>query len=197
MVSADGLGATFHVPRMSLSDECFGYGGEGTYSDASVRYAAVAASSGDIFTAGRSAKRLTNPEAAEIREAFAMSVGKKLDSKRELRVYSVQLEGQDFLVLQRAFQDYADKPEFSPPYAVNLNFILAIGSMKGGRFILKTWKNQINNDENEQILGTIRLKNGREFLLTTISDPETQFFRIYGIREGKLTMVFSGGGGGC
>jgi hypothetical protein len=197
VVSSDGLGATVRVGHMSLDDECFGYGGKGTVSGHSIHYAAVAASSEDIFTAGESARRLTNPQAAEIRTAFAETVGKKLDSSRELRVYAVQLDGQEFSVLQRAFQDYASKPEFAPPNNVQLNFVFAIGKMEHPRFNLMAWKNEVENDENEQILGTVHLKNGHDFLITTISDPETQFFRIYGIQQGKLTMVFSGGGGGC
>jgi hypothetical protein len=52
-------------------------------------------------------------------------------------------------------------------------------------------------DENEQILGLVHLKSGQDYLVNTISHPEGDFFRIYGIRDGKLTMVFEGGGGSC
>jgi hypothetical protein len=59
VVSADGRGATVKVQHMELDHECFGYGGQGTYSGAPITYATVAASSPDIFTVGGSAKRLT------------------------------------------------------------------------------------------------------------------------------------------
>lgn len=68
--------------------------------------------------------------------------------------------------------------------------------MNQGKFHLLFWKEN-TIDENEQILGLVHLKNGRDYLVNTVSDPETQFFRIYGIRNGKLTLVFSGAGGGC
>jgi hypothetical protein len=68
--------------------------------------------------------------------------------------------------------------------------------MKQSQFHLHYWKNNVE-DENEQILGTVHLKIGRDFLITTTSDPETQIFHIYGIRNGNLTLIFTGGGGGC
>jgi hypothetical protein len=30
-----------------------------------------------------------------------------------------------------------------------------------------------------------------------VCDPESQKFRVYGIRGGKLTMVYEGGGSSC
>ena len=43
----------------------------------------------------------------------------------------------------------------------------------------------------------IHLKSGKDFLVNSVTDPESYFFRIYGIKDGKLTKVFEGGGGGC
>jgi hypothetical protein len=195
VVSADGFGATVHVNRMSLDDECFGIYGHGTFTGADVSYAAVAAESADFFTTGPKAARITESEAVAVRRALARTVGKKLDSTKELRVYSVTLEGQSLLVIQRAFQQYADKPEYRPPGSPNLDFIFAVGRMENARFHLLFWKEY--GDENEQILGLIHLKNGRDFLVSAESDPETSSFRVYGIRDGKFTMIFKGGGGGC
>src|SRR5450631_959244 len=56
VISADGRGATVKIEHMELDRECFGYGGQGTYSGAPIAYAAVATSSPDIFTVGDSAK---------------------------------------------------------------------------------------------------------------------------------------------
>ena len=193
VISADGRGATVNVEHMALDHECFGYGGQGTYSGAPIAYAAVAASSHDIFTDGDSAKRLTNHDAEPVRKAFAVAVGDKLDSTVELRIYSLRLEGHDLLAVQRAYQDYGSAPHGQ----VQLNFIFAIGQMSGGRFHLLSWQNRIDNDENEQILGVIHLKNGRDFLVNTVSHPEGQYFRVYGIQNGKVTLVYSGGGGSC
>jgi hypothetical protein len=202
VVSADGRGASVHVKEMALDDECFGYGGTGTFSGNSISYATVAASSADYFIPGLPAKRLAEKDAEPIRKALAATAGGKLDSTKVLRVYSMQLEGQDLFVIQRAFQDYADKPGYDlrkpgyDPSNGNLFEIFAIGMMNRSHFYLLFWKEN-TGDENEQILGTLHLKNGRDFLVTTTSDPESQFFRIYGIRNGRLTLIFSGGGGGC
>lgn len=195
VVSADGNGTVVHVNRMKLDDECFGIGGQGTFSGGPIRSAAVAAESEANFITGTSARRLPEQEAQPIRRAFAAVVGKKLDSTEELRIYSVEIEGRSLLVVQRAFQDYADKPKFAPGQHTNLDFILAIGEMGEGHFRLLHSKEE--GDENEQILGLVHLKSGQDYLVNTISHPEGDFFRIYGIRDGKLTMVFEGGGGSC
>ena len=93
VVSADGRGAKVKVEQMALDHECFGYGGQGTYSGAPIAYATVAASSPDIFTVGDSAKRLTNPDAEPVRKAFAATVGDKLDSTVELRILFLAVRG--------------------------------------------------------------------------------------------------------
>jgi hypothetical protein len=103
----------------------------------------------------------------------------------------LRLEGRDLILVQRSFSDYATKPE-----ADTLKLIFAIGTMERGRFHVLHWKRNIE-DEDERVLGTIHLKSGRDFLITTVSDPESQQFRVYGIRDGKLVIVYSGGGSSC
>jgi hypothetical protein len=196
VISADGNGAVVQVERMSLDDECFGYGGQGTFAGRSIRYAAVAAESTGIFSPGNPAKRLPDHDAEPVRKALAATVGNKLDSIKELRVYSTEMEGRSFFLIQRAYQDYASKPNYKPNDSPNLDFILAIGTMNDGRFQLLHWKEN-TGDDNEQILGLIHLKNGRDFLVNATSDPEGDSFRIYGIRDGKLALIYEGGGGGC
>lgn len=196
VVSSDGNGSKVHVKKMTLDDECFGIGGDGTFDGGPIRYAAVAAESPDIFTTGPAARRLPESEAEPVRRGLAAAVGNKLDTTKELRVYSVVLENQSLLIIQRAFQDYADKPEYRPPDGPNLDLIFAIGLMDRGRFKLLFWKEN-TGDDNEQILGVVHLKNGRDFLVNAASDPESNHFRIYGIRNGKLALVFEGSGGSC
>jgi hypothetical protein len=58
------------------------------------------------------------------------------------------------------------------------------------------WKEN-TRDEEERLLGTIRLKRGREFLITVVTDPESHSFRVYGIRGGHLQLIYSGGGSSC
>jgi hypothetical protein len=196
VVSADGKGAVVHVDRMAIDDECFGIGGQGTFSGGPIRFGAVAAESAGIFTEGASARRLADQEAEPVRKAFATAAGNKLDSMKELRVYSIRMEGQSLFVIQRAYQDYASKPDYQPPNGSNFDEIFAIGTMKEGRFQLLFWKEN-TGDDNEQILGLIHVKNGRDFLVSSSNNPEGNSFRVYGIRDGKVTLILEGGGGEC
>jgi hypothetical protein len=200
VVSANGRGAAIRVKQMHLSledaDECFGYGGKGTYSGALIAGASVAAESEDLFASSEPARGLPAHQAEAVRKAFALAVGNKLDSMKALRVHPLQLEGRKMFAMQRTYQDVhvsssSNHAQGEPPYLV-----FALGSMENGRFHLLFWKEN-TEDENEQILGTIHMKSGMDFLVNGVSDPETQFFRVYGIRGGKVALIFSGGGGGC
>lgn len=194
IVSDDGRGATVIAAPTTLS-ECFNYTGSGTYTGSPIRGTAIGASSIGMFTTGPSAERLSNQDAERVRKALSVFVPAKLDSLKELRIYSLRLEGQDFVVVQRAYQDFASKPGYNPEED-HFKFVFAIGTMAGGHFHMLRWKKNIE-DENELVLGTIHLKSGRDFLVTSVSDPESQSFRIYGLKGGRLTMVFSGGGASC
>ena len=99
VVSADGRGAKVQVKKMSLDSECFGYGGSGTFSGDSISNSAVATSSTEFFATGESARRLADRDAKQVSRAFAAAVGKKLDSIKKLRVYSLRLEGHDLFVV--------------------------------------------------------------------------------------------------
>jgi len=103
----------------------------------------------------------------------------------------VQLEGKNLVIVQRAFSDVAAL-QGDPRY----KFIFAVGAMDQGRFHVLSWKQEVD-DEEERIVGTIRLMSDRDFLITTVSDPESQSFRIYGVRDGRLVRVYSGGGVSC
>jgi hypothetical protein len=194
VVSADGRGATVNAAPITLG-ECFDYIGSGTYTGPPIQSTAIAAGSVVMFTTGPSAERLSNQDADQVRKALTEFVPAKLDSLKELRIYSLRLEGQDLLVVQRAYQDFASKPGYNPQED-HFKLIFAIGAMAGGHFHLLHWKKNIE-DENELVLGTVHLRSGRDFLITTVSDPESQSFRIYGLKDGRLRLVFSGGGASC
>jgi hypothetical protein len=196
VVSADGKGALIRVDRMAIDNECFGISGQGSFSGGPIRFGAVAAESPGIFTEGGSARRLADQEAEPVRKALATVVGNKLDSMKELRVYSILMNGKSLLVVQRAYQDYASKPDYQPPDGLNLAEIFAIGTMKEGRFQLLFWKEN-TGDDNEQILGLIHMKNGHDFLVSSSNNPEGNSFRVYGIRDGKVELILEGGGGEC
>jgi len=104
-----------------------------------------------------------------------------------LKVFSLRLEGQDLTLVQRSYAERAGK---SPM------LIFAIGALDKDQFRLLHWKKN-TGDEDEVMLGTIHLTNGRDFLVTSVTDPEGQWFRVYGIQQGKLAIVYSGGGSSC
>jgi hypothetical protein len=173
--------------------ECFGFVGIGSYADGQIAGSAITASSAELFATIPTPRLLGNSEAEPIRKALVALTPRRLDSTRHLRILSVQLEGQDLIVLQRAFAeaDYTSKAAKE-----RLKYIFAIGiAARDGVHILHWKKN--TDDECESVLGTIRLKSGRDFLVTSVSDPESQSFRVYGIRDGHLALVYSGGGWSC
>jgi hypothetical protein len=190
VVSGDGYGATVHAAPATLS-ECFSYVGPRTYAGANIKQSAIAASSTDLFSDSPLLHHVGIAESKPALQALQAFVPKSLDSVAHLQLFSVQLDGQDVVVVQRTFSDIAGKDE-----SLNLTFV--IGVVEKGRFrILRGRWNPNHGDEDEQVLGTIRLKSGGDFLITSVSDPESQWFRIYGIRGGKVTLVYCGGGSSC
>jgi hypothetical protein len=190
VVSGDGRGATIHAAPTSLS-ECYGYAGTGTYVGASIERSALAADSTEVFAESPSLRPLSNKEGEAVRRALAALVPGKLDSVRHLRFFSLQLEGKDMVIVERAFANLPPQQQEE-----NHKLIFAIGEMDQGRFDVLSWKKNVD-DEDERILGTMRLKSGHDFLITTVSDPESQSFRVYGMRDGRLVQVYSGGGSSC
>jgi hypothetical protein len=148
---------------------------------------AIGASSIEFFSDSPPPQLIQDAAAAPFLKAFAAAVPGGLDSTLFLSVFSLRLEGQDLALLQRSYGAPAGKP---------LKPIFAIGKMDHGRFQVLHWKENVD-DEDEVMLGTVHLTNGRDFLIASVSDPAGQWFRVYGIRSGKLVMVYSGGGSSC
>lgn len=174
---------------MELDNECFGIGGQGTFPSGAFRFAGVAAEDPSFFTSGPPAIRLAKDAAAPLRRSLKSSVGQKLDSTEWLAVYSLTLEGHPLIVFQRPFQSWAPLIKNPATSTASFSEIFAIASQEAGKFALLHWKDN-TGDDNQQILGVIHLQSGREFLVTTSSDPESQRYRIYGYRNGKFAMVF-------
>jgi hypothetical protein len=189
VISADGMGATIHTSPVTLS-ECFGYSGDGTYSGGRIERSAIATGSPDLFDTANRPGIVTPSEAAAIRRALRPLVPKRLDTVEDLRLMHLQLEGMDLLIVQRAYADNIDPKNFTRKY------VFMIGRIEEGQFHVLQRKKTMD-DEEERVLGTIRMKNGKEFLITTVSDPESQSFRIYGVRDGHVALVFQGGGSSC
>ena len=188
VVSSDGKEAAVHARPASLG-ECFDYAGTGTYSGASIENSAIAASSTEFFADTQPVKALGKQETLAIRALLSRFVPKKIGSTSDLRVFAVRLEEKEFYVIQRAFAD-------SPEGTEKRTLIFGIGRVISHRFEFVHWKKNIA-DENERVLGTISLKSGREYLVSVVNHPEGHFFRVYGIRDGHLALVYSGGGASC
>jgi hypothetical protein len=188
VISADGKGAVVHAAPTTL-DECYEYRGTGTHSGAAIRKSAIAASSAEFFADSAPPNLLSHGESVAVRKALNAFLPERFDTTGELRVFAMRLEGHDMIVIQRAYADIANKPG-------RYKLIFAIGTLAGGQFHLLHWK-QNTEDEEETLLGTIALKNGREFLITAVTDPESHFFRVYAIRAGRLTLIYTGGGSSC
>lgn len=194
VVSADGRGTEVLSMPVTL-DECYDYTGVGTYPGASLHGTAIASDAPEFFAEGSAVTQVSPGDAAPIRNALRKFVPSKLDSLLELRLYRVELEGQQFIVAQRAYQDWASNPKYDTGQGA-LKMIFGIGKYEAGQFHLLHWKKNVE-DLNEQIIGKVRLRSGKEFLITSLSDPESQTFHVYGIRDGKLAIVYAGGGSGC
>jgi hypothetical protein len=188
VISPDGRGAIVHAAPATLS-ECHGFVGKGTYSGASIPDSAIAASSSELFEDPRPLRNLDKQEVAIIQRSLQRLIPKKLDSIRNLRFVGTKLEGHDIVVIQRSYLDLASPDE-------RAQFVFVIGAIEQDQFQALHWKKNME-DEDESVIGAIRLKSGREYLITTVSDPESHMYRIYGFREGRLVMVYSGGGSSC
>jgi hypothetical protein len=189
VISADGNGVVIHAAPTAL-DECYGYSGTGTYSGRSIRKFAIAASSAKYFAESTPPHPLTQRESVAVYKALKALVPKKLDTTEEVRLFGIRLESHKMIVIQRAFPGLANKG------GVHHNLIFGIGTLDRGEFHLLYWK-QNDSDEQESMLGTIGLKNGRQFLVTVMDDPEGHWYRVYGIRAGHLALVYTGGGASC
>jgi len=187
VVGADGKGTTIRSKPTTLS-ECFDYGGTGTYSGGVIEKSTVAASTPEFFTDSEVVRPLNKDDTLAIRKLLSEFVPKKLDSPNGVRVLSMHLGKQNLYVLQRAFEDMPDGGQRS--------LVFGIGVVESHRFHLLYWKHN-TVDENERVLGTISLKSGPDFLITVVSDPESHSYHVYGIRDGKLSLIYAGGGSSC
>jgi hypothetical protein len=187
VVSPSGRGTTVRAKPTTLS-ECFDYSGTRTYSGGAIETTAIASSSPESFTDSEPLRHLSKEDTSAVRTLLGELVPKKLDSTKGIRVLSVHLEEQELYIVQRAFTDV--------PEGERRSLIFGIGVVEPHRFRVLHWK-QNTQDEDERALGTMRLKTGRDFLITVVSDPESHFYRVYGIRDGQVTLIYSGGGSSC
>lgn len=194
VISSDGYGATVRAEPTSMETpgDCPGLGGRGSYSGARITESVIAASSTSLFASNIPPQTLGDTASTAVLKALGPLIPDRLDSGKYLHVFALRFEGKDFLLVQRSRIDIEDKLE-----ADKLVPVFAIGTLHNGQFEIFIWKEKEDWNVDERMMATIRLKNGRDLLITKVVDEETYKFRVYGLLHGKLTTIYSGGGGGC
>jgi hypothetical protein len=189
IVSPDGYEATVHADAARLS-ECNDYVGGGTYSGAPLRRSAVAAATGDFFVAAPPLTLLGAKDTAAVGKLLKRVMAEKLTSAKNLQAWSVNLGGHDVVVVQRAYEDVQDQD------SQRGSLVFTIGELERLRFHVLHWKRN-TDDEEERVLGTIKLQSGQDFLVSVVSHPEGHFYRIYSFQQNQLKVVYQGGGSSC
>lgn len=192
IVSADGYGATVQSSPSRLN-RCYGITSQGIYYGQPLERTALAASDPSAFETGRPLTPMQGAAFQQALTAFAAAAPVHLNTLAGIRLYQVAWGGRHLVVVERSFTDFSSA---NPSVIPNVKLLFAIGEMEQGRFRVLFWKRD-TEDDNEQVLGAVVLKGGKEFLITSVNSPEAQFFRIYALDGGRVQVVFSGGGSSC
>lgn len=192
IVSAEAFGDTVQSAPAQL-DNCDSFATHAIYSGRPVERTAIAASDRSAFLPGSPLRPVGGLDYQQTLAAFAAASPVHLTTLSGIRLYRTLWNGRALIIVERSFTDFSSS---NPSVVPNVKLIFAIGDITDGRFHVLFWKHN-TEDDNEQVLGTVTLKNGKEFLLTSVNSPEAQFFRAYAIRDGHIQMVFSGGGSSC
>ncbi len=192
IVSAEGFGDTVQSTPAQL-DNCYSFATRAIYTGRPLERTAIAASDPDGFLPGSPLDPVGGLDYQQTLQAFAVASPVHLSTLSGIRLYRIHWSGRSLIVVERSFTDFSSS---NPSVVPNVKLIFAIGHITHGRFHVLFWKHN-TEDDNEQVLGTVTLKNGKEFLVTSVNSPEAQFFRVYAMRDGRIEMVFSGGGSSC
>ena len=192
IVSPDGFGGSVQAAPARL-DDCYSFATRGIYSGQPLKRTAIAASDPAAFLPSHSIEPVDALDYQKTLAAFAAASPVPLSTLAGIRLYRTQWNDHSLILVERSFTDFSSA---NPSVVPNVKLIFAIGEVIKGKFHVLFWKRN-TEDENEQVLGTVTLKNGREFLIASVNSPEAQFFRVYAMRNGRIEMVFSGGGSSC
>ncbi len=182
-----GVGITVHPVRKV--DECYGFSSEGLPNSSQFGGTAVATDAPDLFVESPVIGSASPSEIGIVRSGLLRLGTSKVKSFGGIRVQKIRLEGSEFFVAQRHYSK--ERPESG--------IVFSIGRINQGRFEVLRWNPDGGEDGDtvESALGVVRLKSGKEFLLTTENDPEGHRYYVYGIKNGRLEIVFKGGGSSC
>jgi hypothetical protein len=188
ILTSPGRGSTVHVELVDKLDDCYGFSSTGSLSSSVTGDAAIASDHPTLFDTSPTWQSTSRSEIAIVRAGLLRLGPKKVKEFDGVQVRKIQIDGQMYFVAERHSTAHRSS-----------GIVFSIGRINQGHFYLLRWNEEGGEDGDtiESALGVIRLKNGREFLLTTESDPEGQRFYAYGIRNGRLQIVFRGGGSSC
>jgi hypothetical protein len=189
VVSAENHGEQIHS-KPARWGECEDYSMDGVYVGQEFSKTAIAADAGDALVATPPLHRLTGKEVLAAQTALKALPKHKLHHVQRLELFSVVIGDRSFLILARGYQP--GHPDYDQYTA-----LFAIGELINGAFHSVIWDNAKNNDEQEYPVGVIQDKAGHIYLIDTVTTPETQYFRVYGLRDGKLVVVFNSVPWGC
>jgi hypothetical protein len=192
VISADGYGGHVQSTPARLTS-CASFTTRGIYSGKPIERTAIASSDPSAFLPSQPVNPVSGLHYQQILAAFAAASPIRLNTLAGIRLYRTQWNGKNIILVERSFTDFSSA---NPTVVPNIRLLFAVGEFIQGKFHILFWK-QNTVDDNEQVLGTITLKSGKEFLITSVNDPEAQFFRVYAMRNGKIEMIFSGGGSSC
>ncbi|MGA2277618.1 MAG: hypothetical protein ABSG00_08435 [Terracidiphilus sp.] len=188
IVTSPGRGTTVQVKALPKLGDCYDFASSGLLSAPGIGTTAIAADSPGLFAAAPAWQSVSAAELAIVRKGLLALGAEKVRNFTGVRVRKVAIEGQTIFVAERHSTAHRQ-----------LGIVFAVGRIVDGNFDLMRWNENGGEagDTVEGALGVIRLKNGREFLITTESDPEGQRFYAYEIKDGRLQIVFEGGGSSC
>lgn len=188
VITEPGWGISVHVSRVPKIGDCYGFSSEGLLSASEIGETAIASDVPGFFAVAP-AWEVASPSQINIARKGLLRLGaQKIKSFDSVKVLAIRLEGNLYYVAERHSEGDQER-----------GIVFAIGKISHGQFELLRWNPNGGEDGDtvESVLGVIRLKSGREFLITTESDPEGQRFYAYGIKDGRLQIVFQGGGSSC
>lgn len=192
VISPDGFGASVQSAPARLAN-CYSFASHGVYSGKSVQRVTIASSDPSAFLPSPPIEPVDGLNYGQTLTAFSAAAPIHLRTLAGIRLYRTNWSGHSLILVERSFTDFSSA---NPSVVPNVRLLFAIGELINGKFHILFWKHN-TADDNEQILGPITLKNGQEFLITSVNGPEAQFFRIYALQNGAIRMVFSGGGSSC
>jgi hypothetical protein len=189
VITKPGWGVDIAVRPVKEVDECYGFSSEGSPNSNQFGESGVASDAPDEFGQPQAMQSASSNEIRIVRSGLLRLGPSKVKTFEGVSVQKFQIQGKVFFIAQRHYSKVRSES----------GIVFSIGGINQGRFELLRWNpgGGEDGDTVESALGVIQLKSGQEFLLTTESDPEGHRYYVYGLRNGRLEIVFKGGGSSC